>query len=61
MKVRELIALLQKANPESEVTYFASTWSEYGEHISNEGVLRADQVEIYSDSEPEPVCFVVSD
>lgn len=46
MKVKELVELLQKADPDLDVRYSMMAWSEYGECIEHEGDLDNDDIVI---------------
>lgn len=47
MKVKELIDLLSKFNPEADVEYSYMCPSEYGEWIEGDGALASDNVRDY--------------
>lgn len=44
MKVAELMELLSQADPEAEVRYSVLSFSEYGEAIEDEGIVKQDDV-----------------
>lgn len=49
MKVKELIELLQKADPEQKVRWESMSFSEYGECLENEGELDNEHVYVEKD------------
>lgn len=50
MKVAELMELLSQADPEAEVRYSVLSFSEYGELIEDDGVVKSDDVLVEDDS-----------
>lgn len=50
MRVADLMELLSHADPEAEVRYSVLSFSEYGEAIEDEGVVKQDDVFVEDDS-----------
>ena len=50
MRVDDLIELLSHANPEAEVRYSVLSFSEYGEAVKDDGVVKQDDVLVEDDS-----------
>lgn len=50
MRVADLIELLSHADPEAEVRYSVLSFSEYGEAIEDDGVVKQDDVLVEDDS-----------
>lgn len=50
MRVADLIELLSHANSEAEVRYSVLSFSEYGEAIEDDGVVKQDDVLVEDDS-----------
>lgn len=50
MRVADLIELLSHADPEAEVRYSVLSFSEYGEAIEDDGVVKSDDVLVEDDS-----------
>ena len=49
MKVKDLVALLQKADQDADVIYSMFCCSEYGEYIEEDGELKCEDVVIDGD------------
>lgn len=50
MRVADLMELLSHADPEAEVRYSVLSFSEYGEAIKDDGVVKQDDVLVEDDS-----------